>query len=74
MRRPDLAAVVNLLITVRVALRTRSQRARGRTEIYTLMLGMTINTADARYFMWLDHRCRERLCTMTRRTALLHVA
>jgi len=73
-RRSNLATVVNLLIAIGVTLRTRRQRARRRTEARALMLRMTINTADTRRFMRLDHGRCERLSTMTRSTSPFHVS
>ena len=72
MRRPNLTTVIELLITIVVTLRTRSQRARRRTKLRASMLRVTINTADTRRFVWLDHRGCERLSAMTRCTPLFH--
>ena len=74
MRRADLAAVVKLLIGVCVTLRTRSQRARSRTKVRALMLGVTIHTTNSPGCVWLDHRRHKRLRVMTRRASLLHIA
>ena len=73
-RRPNLAAVINPRITVSVTLRTRRQRARRRTKLNALMFSMTINTADSRRFMRLEHGRRKRVSAMTRSTTLLRVA
>ena len=74
MRRPNLATIVEFLITVVVTLRTRIVRAFGRTKLRTTMLRMTIYTPDSGRIMWLDHRRLERLGRMTRSTSLLHVS
>jgi len=74
MRRPNLAAVIDLLIPIRVALRTRRQRTSLGTKLHALMLGMTINTTYPRGFVRLDHRRCERFSVVTRSTPLFHAA
>ena len=74
MRRPNLAAVKDLLIIIRVTLRTRREGTRFRTKLHALMLGMTIDTTNPRGFVRLDHRRGERLSVVTRSTPLLHPA
>ena len=55
-RRPDLPTVVELVIVVGVALRTRIERALSRTEIGSPVFCMTIDTTDSRSLVRLDHR------------------
>ena len=74
MRRPNLAAVKDLLIIIRVTLRTRREGTRFRTKLHALMLGMTINTTYTRGFVRLDQRRRERFSVVTRSTPLFHAA
>ena len=74
MRRPNLAAVKDLLIIIRVTLRTRRQRTRLRTKLHALMLRMTIDTTNASDFVRLDHCRCERFSVVTRSTSLLHAA
>ena len=60
-RRADFPPVVHLWIGVCMALRTRSECARGRTKPRAFVLRMTIDTPDPRSFVRLDHRSHKRV-------------